>query len=400
MNIGKIFSQNFSQQQLSLLRYLEIPFKRLLAAIDFLYPKNDKLMIFGSFNGTYVSGCPKALYEYVRDSHPEYNPVYYSPFKNDNRWQMLSEMVRFFPTFFSARYIVSSHPPTDFIPYTWWSNRKIFINTFHGTPLKGIVFADSLETDENLRRIPKLNDKTSYYLVSSKLEATLISYCFLLNPRKFCSLGHPRNDVLLKNDHVPILRSLVDGDVTYDKVVLYCPTFRHGKSVELFPFQDFDKERLNQFLRDNKMLLLMRTHAFSLDDEKLSGNTNLIHFGYDTCEDIYEILPEIDCIITDYSSIFIDYLLVDKPMIFVPYDLEEFKETRGLVFDDYDFWTPGYKVASFADFLQAMSEVVIGADPFQESRRKICSLFHYNQTANSCEHIFNYITKQEHQLDN
>jgi CDP-glycerol glycerophosphotransferase (TagB/SpsB family) len=223
------------------------------------------------------------------------------------------------------------------------------------------------------------------------LEATIISYCFLLNPRRFCFFGHPRNDILLKKEHLPILSTFSGSDIKYNKVILYCPTFRHGKDVELFPFTDYDNERLNLFLENNKILILMRTHAYSQNDGKFAGNIRIIDFGFDICDDINSILPEIDCIITDYSSIFFDYLLVDKPIIFIPYDLEEYKKIRGLVFDDYDFWTPGYKVESFDDFLVALNEIVTGIDKFQESRRKICKQFHYYQTSNSCEKIFNLV---------
>ncbi|MGV8108425.1 CDP-glycerol glycerophosphotransferase family protein [Methanospirillum sp.] len=395
MNVGGMFSQNLSQKQLYIIRLLIIPFKLFLLTIDYLYPKNDKLIIFGSYNGKYCSGCPKALFEFIKKEHPEYFVSYYLPFKKENYWEIFLEIVRFFPIFFNAKFIVSSHPSSDFIPYIWWSNRKIFINTYHGIPFKAMLYADSSETNENLRRIPKENDKTSYYLVASKLEASLISYCLLLNPRKFCYLGHPKNDILLKTDIFPSLSNFLGSDIKYNKVVLYCPTFRHGKSVELFPFNDYDSERFNLFLENNGMLILMRTHAYSLNNENLVAKTRIINFGFDICEDIYSILSEIDCIITDYSSIFIDYLLVDKPIIFLPYDLEAYKKSRGLLFDDYEFWTPGYKVESFNDFLVCLNEVAIGTDKFQESRRKICKQFHYHQTSNSCENIFNFIIKKQ-----
>ena len=131
MNVGKIFSQNFSQKQLNLLRLFITPFSLLLSTKDFFYPKNDKVIIFGSFNGNYFSGCPKALFEFVKKEHPEYHVFFYLPFTKDNYWEILKEIIRFCPIFFSARFIVSSHPSSDFVPYIWWSNRKIFINTYH-----------------------------------------------------------------------------------------------------------------------------------------------------------------------------------------------------------------------------------------------------------------------------
>jgi CDP-glycerol glycerophosphotransferase (TagB/SpsB family) len=117
----------------------------------------------------------------------------------------------------------------------------------------------------------------------------------------------------------------------------------------------------------------------------------IIDFGFEICPDINPVLPEIDVLITDYSSIYLDYLLLNRPCIFIPHDIEQYKEGRGLLLDDYDFWAPGYKVKSFMEFLESLKCSLSGLDPYKTHREEICRQFNYYQTDNSCEKLLNLL---------
>ena len=68
--------------------------------------------------------------------------------------------------------------------------------------------------------------------------------------------------------------------------------------------------------------------------------------------DINEILPAVDLLITDYSGIYLDFLLCDNPVMFIPYDLKQYQtELRGLLFD-YDLFTPGSKIDTLKNFIK------------------------------------------------
>ena len=322
--------------------------------------------------------------------HPEYKIYFFTPFNKKFSFCKLTKYIlSFFPIFLKAKFLISSHPPSDFYPFDW-SKRKVLINTWHGAPLKSMFFTDKGDTKSNLKWVIKLNKKTSIFLVSSKLESALLTECFLINPKKFYFTGQPKNDVLVKKQ-TKILKKILGKVPEYKKVILYAPTYRRGKVSKVFPFSDFDLKHLNNFLEKNKLIILLRGHVYNKELDKKYFSDRIISFGFDVCEDIYSILPEVDILITDYSSLYIDYLLLDRPEIFIPYDLEEYKRKRGLLVDDYEFWTPGYHISTYKEFIKAIKEILSGKDVYKNKRKEINKLFNYYQTDNSCEKVFRLI---------
>jgi len=359
--------------------------------LDYVYPKDNKTIVFGSNNGEFISESPKALFEHIKNIHPEYDVYFYTPFKKTlSANAKIKYILRFAPIFFKAKFLVSSHPPLDFFPFMW-SNRKVYVNAWHGVAFKEIFFGDRGDTEDNLKRISKLSKKTSAFIVGSKLEAAMRAKCFMIDPRKIYCRGHPRNDILLKSNNKKVLMDIVRNIPEYKKVILYAPTYRRYKTTNFFPFDDFDLQHLNDFLEKNKIIVLLRGHVYN---KKLDNNIfseRIIDVGYEICNDVYSILSEVDVLITDYSSLFIDYLLLDRPCVFVPYDLEEYKEKRGLSYDDYEFWAPGYHVLTYKEFINSISEILSDKDIYKNKRREINKQLNYYQTDHSCEKVFELI---------
>ena len=94
-----------------------------------------------------------------------------------------------------------------------------------------------------------------------------------------------------------------------------------------------------------------------------------------------DIADIFDILITDYSSIYIDYLLLDRPLIFLPYDKEQYLKGRGMNFE-YDKVTPGAKPDSQQKFIDAIAELCHGRDRYQQERQK-CNLF-FNEIQQPC----------------
>lgn len=392
MSMNQFIAQ-LSQRQANIIICLLTFIRYFSEFLDYLYPKNNKMIVFGSNTGEFMSGSPKALFEYIRTNHPEYACYYYLPFEKPlSKYQIVKYVIQVAFTFFRAKFLISSHPSSDFFPFTW-SNRKILINTWHGTPLKSMFFADASDTKSNLKRILRLSKKISAFIVSSKLEAATITECFLIDPRKFHYLGQPRNDILLKKHTNNILPSIIGNFPEYSKAILYCPTFRRGSSTNFFPFADFDLQHLNSFLEENKIIILLRGHVYNEALGEQYFSERILDFGFETCSDINPILTEIDILVTDYSSIYFDYLLLDRPCIFIPYDIDDYKKRRGLLYDDYEFWAPGYHVLTYRDFTAAIKEILSAEDIHAIRRRGINRQLNYYQTENSCEKIFKLIDK-------
>jgi len=81
------------------------------------------------------------------------------------------------------------------------------------------------------------------------------------------------------------------------------------------------------------------------------------------------LLSAFDGLITDVSSAWVDYLLLDKPLIFAFPDIEEYRQGRGLSIEPYEHWVPGPFVRTLDEFVDALDDVVAGRDPLAEERR-------------------------------
>jgi len=390
--ISKIISNLLSgSKPIKLMIYLLLEILEFfIESIDYLIPKSDKVIIFGSDAGEHSSGSPKALFKYLRNINTTYVLFYYLPFEKGKSFlDRLKYISNFIPIFFRARFLVSSHPPNDFFPFISWSRKKKFINTWHGIPIKSMFFMDRKVSKIELIRILKLNKKTSAFIVSSKLEGLLIKMCFRIDQDKIFCLGHPRNDILLKEAKSQKLSAILPSLPEYKKVILYCPTYRRGKSVKFFPFDDFNLWHFGKFLEANQLIILLRQHPYDKQAIK-APLKRIIPFGFEICNDINEVLPEVDILVTDYSSVFFDYCLLDRPCIFIPYDLEEYRKNVGFLLD-YNAVTAGPKVQTYKEFIDAIKNILEGQDAFRDRRYKLKIFFHECQRENSCEKVFQLI---------
>nr|WP_319540131.1 CDP-glycerol glycerophosphotransferase family protein [uncultured Methanospirillum sp.] len=358
--------------------------------IDSFWPKKGNVIVFGSQMGFSMSGSPKYVYDHILQHKLPYNVYFYLPFREKGVLNQLRYILSFAPVFFKAKILISSHPPYDFIPFSW-TRRKVLINTWHGIPLKCMFFSDLSASKADLKEVQRLNGQTNYYLVSSSIEASLITRCFLLDPRKIAFWGHPRNDELSNDSSKKNISKLFPKLPEYSTTILYCPTYRKGVSTRFFPFNDFDIKRFEEFLEQNRIIIFTRGHVQDFGEDKIIQNSRIIELGHDILQEINEILPEIKILITDYSSIFFDYLLLNKPCIFIPYDIKEYKHNVGLLFDNYNYWTPGHKVFTYIEFIKVLEEILSGHDTYKAKREEMKDLFHYYQKGNSSEKILEYL---------
>jgi len=222
---------------------------------------------------------------------------------------------------------------------------------------------------------------------------------------KVLNLGFPRNDSLigeLKNEiQLPILK-----EKEFNKIIVWLPTFKRMKNSQRNDFSD-DREsdisiiskefftELNTLLKKKKILLLIKFHPNQdlsyiekINFENIVSLTNkeLLKTG----TELYDLLNISDALITDYSSVYIDYLLCDKPIAFELGDFESYLKGRGFLVENPLDYMPGSKLYSSNDFLNFIEDVEKGRDEFSEQRQNIKNLFHENQDENSAERIIKY----------
>lgn len=266
--------------------------------------------------------------------------------------------------------------------------RRTVFHLGHGTPLKNIGLLE-----KNISFIKKMyyaliRMNVSYSLASSSLMSDVISRFIGISKKYIIIGGQPRNDSLMEKKETDCL---TDSDTIK---ILYAPTWRQNSDVRLFPFEDFSTDGLGQFLIDNNIELFIRFHPEfeEIIPEKILAVRNVSLFSAKKYPEIMDYINQFDQIITDYSSIYFDYLLLDRPMIFIPYDYNEYNEKIGFTVP-YDEYTPGPKPKTFDGFKKAVLNGAKDSSYYAEERKKINDLCNPVRN-NSCEYLFYEMKKR------
>ena len=348
---------------------------------------DSHIWLFSSTDNSHYNYNSRYLFEYVKENLPEITPLFVIndpelrnslSSKYGKQYFTETESIQGIRQALSAGvWFTSAGLPAY---GTGLHKKRLIINLWHGVPLKKIALLDP-----NLKKAARIYFKQSFsenytcILTTSHELIPLMARSFAVSEDKIKVWGQPRNDGLFqKNDCREILGQLFPDLPEYTKTVLYAPTFRDYGQVQLFPFKDFDQEQLEAFLDEKNMLLFIRTHVAEQGSAAPYLGKRIRFLGNEQAEDVTGILNIFDCLITDYSSIYIDYLLTDKPMIFLPYDRQQYLDGRGMNFD-YDDVTPGPKPETFNDFLDALSPK---EDFWKSERTRVNRLF--NEIQHPC----------------
>ena len=348
---------------------------------------DSHIWLFSSTDNSHYNYNSRYLFEYVKENLPEITPLFVindSELRNSlsskygKQYFIETESIQGIRQALSAGvWFTSAGLPAYGIGL---HKKRLIINLWHGVPLKKIALLDP-----NLKKAARIYFKKIFsenytcILTTSHELIPLMARSFAVSEDKIKVWGQPRNDGLFqKNDCREILGQLFPDLPEYTKTVLYAPTFRDYGQVQLFPFKDFDQEQLEAFLEEKNMLLFIRTHVAEQGSAAPYLGKRIRFLGNEQAEDVTGVLNIFDCLITDYSSIYIDYLLTDKPMIFLPYDRQQYLDGRGMNFD-YDDVTPGPKPETFNDFLDALSPK---EDFWKSERTRVNRLF--NEIQHPC----------------
>ncbi len=369
-------------------------FTLIIKLINYLIPKRNQIIFDSSPE---FSDNPKALYDYISSKKTEYRLVWavdeiqeevdvpqYKRSTLGRLWQFLR-----------SRYIVTSHGS-----HPARTKNQVFVNVWHGMPLKAMGYAENRDV-----ALPFNFDDENYYLIAtSTIMRNALAACFNQDARRIFVTGQPRNDKLLKGCQERILEILKIDPARYNKIILFAPTFRSadyredGQLISYnFNLPDFDINDFQEFLKDHGVLCLVKFHR--LEEEKATAyfkdaeNIKLINTGtlQENLIDIYDIMGCVDILITDYSSVYFDFLLLDRPIIFIVSDLEEYREKRGFVLEPFEFWTPGPKVKNFKEFLGELEKSIENPEYYQEERNVINDLVNYYKDDKSSERLYKLV---------
>lgn len=270
--------------------------------------------------------------------------------------------------FYSHRYMFK------FIPK---SNQRI-VNLTHGVPIKDITGKQpSQDYVTDILSLSKFSDSLRQKTVS--VPESIIRF-----------LGYPRND-LLKSNHSKIVK---------DYNIVWLPTYRTHKKfgdTDTFPLNPTTKDfvSLNQFLGNNNMKLYIKPHPAQQFAVQTTGYDHIIFIDdrwlHDRKMHLYELLSSSSLLVTDYSSVYVDYLLTNKPILFTFDDIENYKKDWGFTVDDIYAYTPGEKIYNINDLKRELYKILIlKRDSYIDQRLKLKEVFHDHIDFNASHRILEY----------
>lgn len=216
-------------------------------------------------------------------------------------------------------------------------------------------FGGSVANPEDVEMLSKISENTDYLIVSSEKIEDYYCEAFQIDKKKIKPLGLPRLDYYFENHDLDKIKENFFKRYGFDsdkRIILYAPTFRDEKKYNNV-FNYLDLKKFNEVLGDDYVLAL-RLHPKIKDfyQENIESDEEYID-----CSDYpseQELMMISDILITDYSSIMIEFAILDKPIIFFVYDLDNYLSTERGFYYDFEKTVPGKLVYDSDEMITAI----------------------------------------------
>ena len=273
------------------------------------------------------------------------------------------------------------HGPLDHY-YALSDPRRQVVNLWHGITLKNIGIADrSLDSDRLKRQILRSAQKYRWTVASSEDDAEALRQCYGLDGHAVKVTGLPRNDRLIQEESalppdmagaLMSLRQKCSGR----RLVAYVPTWR-SEDPTGFQLSPAQQQRLIELLAREEAVLGIKAHPNAPGQTLGLKHGQFIDLSKTHSPEIGVLLHATDVLVTDYSSIWVDSLLLGRPIVGFCYDYDSYTETRGFV-ADYETVFPGPLNRDFDALLLDLEAVLHGGMGPARQRRQQAALARYH----------------------
>lgn len=263
--------------------------------------------------------------------------------------------------------------------------------------------------DKNSGGNPEVFKKADIVCVASHMQKVVYSSFYAIPEDKYRITGMARNDMLLRTNGRENIKRLLNQDLSSKGIIFNMPTFhvfdrinRVEGNINLndsFKIFHFNYEEFDDFLEANNMVCISKVHHAEevsvlrkttnrrLKNLHFIDNSILDSFGLD----LYEILNGADVLITDYSTVYNDFLFMNKPTVFVNTDIEEYRTERGLALEPYEFWTAGPKVQTQEDLQNELVKSCYTEDYYKKEREHLTPVFFEKCDSHSVQNTWEVI---------
>lgn len=366
------------------------------------------------------SGNAKALYEYMEKTYNDkmnYTWVVYNKNSVDRLKEKGINVVLMDTEEFK------SYIPKTNVFFTTQGNldgdkikckNAVYIELWHGIGPKPVGFAQKKPSKDDIKGYGNIGRIVDYFIVPSEFWKTIFGAVFKVEYNRVKDLGMPIVDYFKYSDGKKNLSKIINADISkYKKIIMYMPTFKQGfnhSDVQhitnnIFNFnKEYKEEILDNFLEEKNYLLCVKKHPGDVSNFNFKNYKNIISIDEDMLFSndlsVNEILNAFDLMITDYSSIGTEFVFFDKPILYVIGDYNEYKENRGVYFDDLDFWMPGPKSTNIEDLKFEIDKLLNETKYFKTERENRRKLWYGDTKDGGCDKICDLLFDNDgHLLD-
>jgi len=380
-----------------------------------LVPKKKNLVLFmGRFQGEFF-GNVKYLYLYLhRLEKGDIRYYFFTEHKSVYKTLKQNNLpVIFHPTLFSIYTLLRTN--IIIVSSTAWIKKCKYhllfrakkVQLFHGVALKKVELAVPWRAEYNNSPRGRLDNAIRGRFLLYDLLISTSEYCTKnvfskeFRTREFLEGGYPRNDIFF-TDQPNEYASLGSDKETLSKInklrtegykiILYAPTFRDTGGDAIMDGA-MNSNQLSEFASKYKVVFVFKLHISTSLKYEPETYDNILQ--YDNTKDIQPLLKVSDVLITDYSSVCMDYLLLDRPVIFFPYDYEKYIQKDRETMFDYEWITFGPKCYSQQQLQKALADYIVdGKDDFAKRRKEIRNVIWKYKDGNASERIWDFIEER------
>lgn len=346
--------------------------------------KDDKVIFIYCANGE-LNDNSEALFHYLLDKgyDSEYeivcgvgNVKRYSEYESDN--------VKFIP---KAK-CISQYMKSGHVFYSMGkmpikpARNQCVINMWHGIPLKTIGKLSNLNNGEEFF--------FDYVCASSELYVPIMAKAFGCPHENVVICGEPKTDKLF-----------IKKKRSSQKLIVWTPTFRQSSFLgysdssneNVLPlFENSEWSSLNDMLSLNNVTMVVKLHPLQdLHGFNMLEKSNLQIYSDSAFRskgmNLYELLSQSDGLIADYSSVYLEYLVLDRPICFAMDDMEQYAENRGFVFENPLDYMPGEHICEKEQLVQFVEKIHDGIDEYKEKRHIVNQQVNHYKDGQNCKRV-------------
>ena len=385
---------------------IKLFYKRTQLVIDTFFYKlfcfftklDEKIIVFEGTHGAFDESS-WVLYNYLRKKN-KYRFVWMV--KNSHCYNCTNDTI----------FVSRSHRCIHFKAEYYYAKAKYTFYTHSTNAVKNIrsgqevVFIGHGYAIKNKKKEEAPKTDFTYALAIGENAIEAQSKFLGCNKELFLPLGLPRNDLLLANN-MPGAKNPFVYNKKFKKLIIWMPTFRKSY-YDLLSEDNCDTEtglpiyetvqslfELNEFLEGVGCLIILKIHMLQQEKDVYNNRfSNIIILKnsdlYKHDLQLYEVVGKTDALLTDYSSVSVDYLLLNKPIGYIISDIDCYNDGRGFTSEEPTDLMPGNLIRGQEDFISFVFDVLNGKDCYKEQRELLKNRLHAAKEGNSCELIESY----------